>query len=318
MEDELFEQLYRIVLEEDSHRPRRKGVVYTDGMILLVALWAALHDRPMSWACQLRHWSARFSDQWFKLPSAATMSKRLRELSLQLLLEQVIYRLVWSGAWRLLIQVHYGFCLARRIDSKPLPVGGFSKDRDARRGYATGGKARGYKLFWCTGISRTAPEMMVIGPMNLSDQVGAIELIDRLEPLHGSLGGYLLADSTHDTNPLAKHADDHGMQLISPRKEPYTQLGHRTHHPARLRGIELLEADADPLGYATNPSRSFGSDLYRQREPIERELANWCSFGGGLAPLPAWVRRPHRVVLWVNLKLIINALRIARNHGLAA
>jgi hypothetical protein len=42
------------------------------------------------------------------------------------------------------------------------------------------------------------------------------------------------------------------------------------------------------------------------------------SFGGGLQPLPNFVRRPRRVALWVTAKLVINGLRICKNHGLAA
>jgi hypothetical protein len=39
---------------------------------------------------------------------------------------------------------------------------------------------------------------------------------------------------------------------------------------------------------------------------IEQSFGNLTSFGGGLGPLPAWVRRPHRVVVWVAAKLLIN------------
>lgn len=45
MEDELWPTLYRIVLEEHSRRGRRKGVVFNDAVILLVAMWAVLHER---------------------------------------------------------------------------------------------------------------------------------------------------------------------------------------------------------------------------------------------------------------------------------
>ena len=34
------------------------------------------------------------------------------------------------------------------------------------------------------------------------------------------------------------------------------------------------------------------------------------SFGGGLSPLPSWVRHLVRVWLWVSAKLVINGLRI--------
>jgi len=34
--------------------------------------------------------------------------------------------------------------------------------------------------------------------------------------------------------------------------------------------------------------------------------------------LPAWVRRPHRVATWVQMKIIINAARTARKQQLVA
>ena len=318
MEDELFWLLYEIVQQEAKHRSRLKRVQYCDAQILLVAFWAVLHDRPMCWACCPRNWSARFGSLWLALPSPSTLSVRLRRLSLQLLLEQVFYRLLAAA-----MTLVDGFCLCRRLDSKPLPVGIYSKDRDARCGHVGDGMlCRGYKLFGCWGKSPTAPEAVVLGPMNCSDQAGAMQLIGHLEHLYGpgpgSFGGYLLADSTHDTNPLHEMAAAHGLQLLAPRKKPQSGLGHREHAPARLRCIQLLEGEADPLSFASNPASrgEFGPSLYRQRTQVERDLGNATSFGGGLQPLPAWVRRPHRVVLWTVGKLIINALRICRNQGL--
>ena len=52
------------------------------------------------------------------------------------------------------------------------------------------------------------------------------------------------------------------------------------------------------------------------RADIERRLGNLCCFGGGLAPLPAWVRTPHRVARWVAAKLVINGLRQCQLQGL--
>lgn len=302
MEGELWAALYPLVLSEDKRRRRRPRVVYSDAIILLVALWAILHDRPIGWACCACNWGR--SLPWFTLPASGTMSTRLRSLSVQLLLEQVFGRL-------LSVTAIGGFCLCRRIDSKPMPVGGFSKDRDARRGYATGGTCRGYKLFACWGASPVMPEALVLGPMNESDQAGAMHLIDRLQQLHGgagTTGGYLLMDRTHDTNPLHDHAAAHGFQAITPRKAPGAGLGHRDHSPHRLRSIELLEGPADLNG--------FGPALYAHRGQVERDFGQMGSFGGGLQPLPNFVRRPRRVALWVVGKLILNGLRICQNHGL--
>jgi hypothetical protein len=315
MEDELFGPMYALIQEEARRRPRPKRVQFSDGLILAVAFWAVLHDRPRGWACQRRNWPVQW--YWLELPCESTLSVRLRTLSVQLLLEQVLCRMLALSALR------DGFCLCRRIDSKPLPVGGFSKDRDARWGHAAGGaKQKGYRSFFCWGKSELAPEALTLGPMNQSDQAGGIELVDRLLALYGGcgrVGGYVLADSTHDTNPLYAHAGARGgLQLLAPRKQPHAGLGQRQHSAYRLRGIELLEGPRDPVTFATNPAaaHAFGPTLYRWRRQAERDLGNLGSFGGGLQPLPSFVRRPRRVALWVIAKLIINAMRICRNHGL--
>lgn len=307
MEDELFGPLYRLIVEEAKRRPRRPRVQFADAIILTVAAWAIVHDRPTCWACQRRHWPRHW--HWLGLPSPKTMSQRLPTPGVQLLLEQVLYRVLAASALA-------GFCLCRRIDSKPLPVGPFSKDRDARRGHLGGGiTARGYKLFCCWGRTpATVPEAMVLGPMSLSDPAGAATLIERLDRLHDhAAGGYLLADSTHDTNALHAFAAARGFQLLTPRKQPQTGLGHRQHDPARLRSLALLEPPSVP---PAAPGPTLGPTLYRHRGQAERDLGNMGSFGGGLQPLPHFVRRPRRVARWVIVKIILNGLRICRNHRL--
>lgn len=286
MEGELWKGLYHLVLDEASRHPRRARVRYTDPVIVLVHLWAVLHDRPVSWACDLKNWPD--DHPWEQLPSDATMSRRMRTVSAQLLLEQVQASLRRDQS-----------CLCRRMDSKPLPVGGFSKDREAKRGYATGTLARGYKLYciWGRGI---VPDLWRVDPLNRADVAIAGDLVERLEGT-----GYLLADATHEGNPLAERAGRRGFQLVSPRRNPGTGLGwHRT-SAWRLRSIELTEGPGQ-----------FGANLYREREAIEREYGQMTCFACGLHPLPSWVRGPRRVAAWVAGKLLINAMRIRRNKDL--
>ena len=47
-----------------------------------------------------------------------------------------------------------------------------------------------------------------------------------------------------------------------------------------------------------------------KRTQIERIFGTLCSYGGGLAPLPAWVRTLSRVTRWVTAKLIIYHTRL--------
>ena len=68
MEDELWDALYPLVHEEHSRRPRRKRVQFGDEVIVAVALWAILHDRPIGWACRAQNWPGG-RPPWASLPS---------------------------------------------------------------------------------------------------------------------------------------------------------------------------------------------------------------------------------------------------------
>jgi hypothetical protein len=185
------------------------------------------------------------------------------------------------------------------IDAKPLPVSGYSKDPDARWGYAVRGLLKGYKLFaiWGNG---PFPLVWRVGAMRDSEQRMAEQMIPQL---NGQ--GYLLGDRVYDINKLYEAAQAVGHQLLADRKRPHAGLGHRRHSPARLVSMALLQTPA-------------GRRLYRLRTAIERHFGCLTNFGGGLAPLPNWVRRLHRVQQWVHAKLIINALRISHLHPLTA
>jgi hypothetical protein len=70
MERELWPLLYRLLraTAKDFHQ---KYVQYQPWGLVAVFCWAALHDRPVAWACQRRHWSTT-TLQPPRLPSAAT------------------------------------------------------------------------------------------------------------------------------------------------------------------------------------------------------------------------------------------------------
>ena len=48
----------------------------------------------------------------------------------------------------------------------------------------------------------------------------------------------------------------------------------------------------------------FGRALLAWRSEIERAFGWLTNHSGGLAPLPAWVRRSDRVSLWVQVKML--------------
>jgi hypothetical protein len=129
MERELWNQLYVIIARLDT---LWTNGLYRNAEIVVVYLWAVIHDRPTSWACESKNWDANPP----RLPPQCTMSRRLRSRGVGQLLDCVEAELGGDPQqwW------------VQRIDSKPLPIGPHSKDTDAKCGRAAGGFARGYKL----------------------------------------------------------------------------------------------------------------------------------------------------------------------------
>lgn len=286
MERELWPLVYRY-LQETAVRFRQKYVQYQPWGLVATMLWAAIHDRPVSWACKKSHWSTT-TLRPFCIPSAATMSRRVDSIATGLFWRALEQTLRASG--------HAGLCAF--LDGKPLPVGGNSKDPDAQWGRGAGALAKGYKLHavWSTNVS---PEAWEVAPLNLSEKEASRHLIPQLTG-----GGYLLADGEYDASDLYDLAFLKGYQLISPcRKAKNPGSGKHYQSPHRLHSIEVLR-------------ETYGRNLFKVRTQIERCFGNATSFGGGLAPLPAWVRGLDRVRTWVWAKLIINAVRILRHRNL--
>jgi len=177
------------------------------------------------------------------------------------------------------------------LDGKSLPVGGCTKDPEARYGRGAGTMAKGYELhaIWST-------ETWEETPLNTQETAVARRLLPQL-----TAGGYLVADGNYDVNRLFDLAWERGYQLLTP--PPKHPPGRRSQSEQRLRSIDLM-------------SRPFGKKSYSLRIAIEQAFGNATSFAGGLGPLPAWVRGLDRVRTWVWAKLLINAARIMRNKKL--
>jgi IS5 family transposase len=284
VERELWPLLYRLVREVGADFSQ-KHARYPPWAIACVLLWAAVHDRPLSWACDRRHWSTtRLRPA--ALPSPATLSRRLRGLAVGLLLRALEGRLRDAAPPGLV------GCL----DGKPLPVGGRSHDPAAR---PKGPLGPGYKLHAVWDL-RPAPAAWEVTAAGVGEAPVAERLVGR-----AAAGGYLLADGNYDSNALFDAAGGAGYQLVVPAWREGAGRGHRYQSPYRLRSIALA-------------ATAYGHELYALRGRIERSFGNAGGFGGGLGPLPPWVRGGHRVHCWVAAKLLINAARIARKQGLAA
>jgi hypothetical protein len=283
MERELWLALYTFVKPSSL---RGKGWLYSTADIVLVYLWAVVHDRPMCWATDKRNWPKDLYPR--HLPSQSQLSRRMRG----------------SDVVELMIEIENRFTafvaddqrLVCVIDGKPLEISNVSKDRQSGYGRGAGGMHRGYKLHavWADG---PVPLAWGLAPMNVSEKTMARLLIPTLPG-----GGYLLADTEYDANPLHDIAHQAGFQVVAPKRQKNKGIGHRRQSPGRLRSIELMQS-------------SFGKDLFKMRVEIERRFGTLVGSSGGLLCLPAWVRTLCRVRNWVHGKLLINAVRWCRIHA---
>jgi DDE family transposase len=283
MERELWPLLYHHLLEA-AKGFSQKYVQIQPWVLVAVFLWATLHDRPVCWACNKDNWSTT-QLRPARLPSAATLSRRIDRVGVGLLWQRLEDRLRGDG--------HPA--LVAFLDGKPLTISGVSKDPDAGYGRAAAGMAKGYKLH-TVWAGRPMPETWEVTPMNTCEKTVARRLIPQLH-----YGGYLLADGNYDASDLYDKAWAAGYQLVAAhRKGKEPGSGHHYQSPHRLRSIALLHSP-------------FGRTLYRLRGGIERSFGNAVSFGGGLTDPPAWIRGLDRVRTWVWAKLLINAARILKH-----
>lgn len=273
MERELFRRLYLVTYHSGKTR-RTRHVVFPDWKIVMTYFWAVLHDRPVAWACQAQHWPVAARD--VALPSASTMSRRLRRPAVTSLLEAVEHALRRAMPRDRLVF----------IDAKPLPIGNSSKDPDARMGYGNGRLVKGYKLHAiCDEQHRLVA--WTVRPMNEREPTVAPGLVTQLQGR-----GLIVGDNAYDANPLYDVAGRHGWQLVAPRREG-TSLGKIRHSPWRLIAHQQMPA-------------SQRESLLAARKTIERFFGQLGNVGFGLGPLPNWVRRLSRVRLWVHAKLILH------------
>ena len=136
-----------------------------------------------------------------------------------------------------------------------------------------------------------------VTPMNVAEKQAARELIEEHRPV-----GLLLADQGYDSGPLYDFAAERGAILMTPLIKN-AGAGHRRQSKARMFAKTLWASGAETV--------------YKRRTAIERFFGQLSAFGGGLAPLPAWVRRLDRVERWITAKVIIYHARLAVRENAA-
>lgn len=256
--------------------------------IVTTFLWAVLHNQPVSWACRPEHWPSNLRPT--RLPSPATLSRRLRRPELRPFLDTLLRHLN-RGRRRGLVSW---------IDGKRLYVSAHSRDADATFG-GRGGQRRGYELHLILG-QNSRFEAWAVHPLNVSERPVARQLVRQTR-----LAGYLLGDAEYDDQGLYEICARRGVQLVAPRQHgPARGLGHVFQTPARLRSVALLEASRT----------GFGPRLYQSRRSIERLFGQLVSVPYIQLSLPPWVRGLDRVRLWVTAKLLLfSFVRSCRKHA---
>lgn len=257
---------------------------FSDADIVLTFLWSVLLDRAVSWAIDPRNWP--FYLRIKERPSSATMSRRMRSPRVIELLRRVERRLARAP--------DSGCVLI--IDAKPLPVGGYSRDRGMRSGRGCGGFQKGYKLYLV--IDETGRlHAWKVDSMNVAEQKVAEELIPAAAASAGA-GRVLVGDKAYCSNTLYALAEEAGLQLVTPRFRRGSSI-RPGNHPHAFAAAALL------AGKGT----ARGRQLMKKRDGIERYLGTLTLRGGGLNPLPGHVRGLRRVTRWVQGKLLIESIR---------
>src|SRR3954471_5932746 len=166
MERNLWLQLYEAVMAT-AHPGAAWKVRYPDRWVVLPFLWAAVHDRPTTWATVAGHWPDDLRP--CGLPAQSTMSRRLRTASVNALRNAVLAR--YRG------DVRHDW--VKYLDGKPLPVGDFSKDPGAAWGRGPDGFYKGYKLHPAWG-GAPVPLAWEVRPANAGEPTAARLPVNRL------------------------------------------------------------------------------------------------------------------------------------------
>lgn len=261
-------QVWSIVeemLTEVEGKPARCR--YTDREIMRVTLWAILHDRPMSWACEGSNWPEALRPE--RLPDDSTLSRRWRRPGFRdkaCALHEASVRRCGEGEGHAI------------VDGRPLPVGGCSKDPDARAGRSAGGMGKGYKMHALVSLYHVILAY-VIRPMNQAEQTVALELVSQAPKAVTRV----LGDGVYDSMKLHQRVQAAGKKLYTPLREK--RVGRRQ-QPRRLQLWRLWQ-------------RPVGRRLLKLRDEVERVFAQATNVAFGYKGLPPWARREHRVFRWM-------------------
>ena len=278
----MIQQLIGKAVKEVGPTPKAQ---YSDVLVLSMYVWAVSQDRPLSWACARSHYGACFRPR--RLPSVSQFCRRVKTIRFQRFL-QVMHGLLTNDVR--LAGLNF-------LDGKALPVGHYSRDPDAKYGYGTGTLQRGYKLHALVTDERRIASWSVL-PLNTHEMLAARVMVAKVPSV--PRGAVVMADGNYDSHLLHKDISRRGAWLwCKPRGSAEHPVTLRQMGPARRA---LLQA------WRSDPERC--QQISRQRVAVEGTFSNLTSYGGGLGPLPSFVRRLDRVRRWVGTKIILYHVRL--------
>ena len=269
--------------------PRLRRARYSDFLIACLYFWAVLHDRPMTWAIDRRHYNRTFRPRKV-LPSISQLNRRIAAERFQLILQRVHERLAGDSRFKGLV-----------LDGQALCVSPVSQDRDARIGHIPGGMGKGYKLHAAVASDGAIPVFSVM-PLNTHEMHVAGQMLTT--GLRHDLNGVLvMADGNYDAHVFHKLVARRGGFLITrPRGRAKHPVTRRQMGPSRRLLIDLW--DRHPRLMAR---------VYQHRKHVERRFGNLASIPGLLGALPKFVRGLPRVRRHVGAKICLyHAHRLAK------
>jgi len=259
---------------------------FNDVLIVAMYFWAVAHDRPMVFACDRQNDHRLFRPR--RLPSISQFHRRVKSDRVRQILQSVHDAMAGVDVPTAL----------SHVDGKALAVGPVSKDPDAKNGYAAGGRmAKGYKLHSIVSEDKRLL-CWCVRPMNEHEMPIARLMLDSLPPF--TERSLLLADGNYDAHVFHKDVDARGGRLV-------TNLRGRAEHPVTRRQMGRARRELLRLNQTHRPLVRM---TLRHRNDIELTYSNLTSYGGGLGPLPAFVRRLPRVTRWVGVKITLYHARL--------
>ena len=268
-------------------------VDFKDELIVSMYFWAVAHDRPLCWACDRQHYHAVFRPR--RLPSVSQFCRRVKTDRFGRYLRHLHDTLTDHRA---LSGINF-------FDGKPLAVGGFSRDPEAKAGYGVGRMDKGYKLHALVTADRRIAAWSVL-PLNVNEMTVARVLID--QAVRVPAGAVFMADGNYDAHKLHKDIARRGGWLwVKPRGVGCHPVTRRQMGPARRALLAVWQQ-----------TPRHAQRIYNTRVHVEGTFSNLTSYGGGLGPLPPFVRRLERVRRWVGAKIVLYHIRLKQRQTQAA